>query len=120
MIIPTGVYQELLNAGETDSGAIAVQTLDWIQTRSVTDLALLQTLQSNLDAGEAEAITLALELSADRLLIDERRGRAIALQSGLKVTGLLGIVIAAKQQGLVPLDTTDLGCSHSSRFLDSA
>ena len=44
IMIPPAVYQELLNAGTTDPGAIAVQTLDWIQTRSVTNIALLQTL----------------------------------------------------------------------------
>jgi uncharacterized protein len=73
--IPTEVYRELLKAGETDPGAIAVQTLDWIQIYSVSNLGLLQTLQGCLDIGEAEAITLAVELKADRLLIDERRGR---------------------------------------------
>ncbi len=75
----------------------------WIQTRSVSNLPLLQTLQTNLDPGEAEAITLAVELNADRLIIDERRGRNEAIRAGLQVTGLLGILLAAKQQGLVPL-----------------
>ncbi len=103
IIIPPAVYQELLNAGTTDPGAIAVQTLDWIQTRSVTNIALFQTLQNNLDIGEAEAITLAVELNADRLLIDERQGRNEAIQLGLQVTGLLGILLAAKRQGLIPL-----------------
>lgn len=103
VIIPTGVYQELLNADETNPGMVAMQTLNWIQARSVHDLSLLRSLQIHLDIGEAEAIALAIELKADRLLIDERRGRTIALQSGLKVTGLLGILVAAKQQRLIPL-----------------
>lgn len=102
IIVPTAVYQELLNSGATDPGVLAVQTLDWIQTRSVTNLALLQTLQANLDVGEAEAIALAIELKADRLIIDERRGRNVAIQAGIRVIGLLGILQAAKQQGLIP------------------
>lgn len=103
VIIPTAVYQELLNSGGTEPGILAVQTLDWIQTLAVTNLALLQTLQNNLDMGEAEAIALAVELNAGRLIIDERRGRNEAIRAGLQVTGLLGILLAAKQRGLIPL-----------------
>ena len=103
VIIPTAVYQELLNSGETDPAVLAIQTVNWIETRSVTNITLLQTLQNNLDIGEAEAITLAVELNADRLIVDERRGRNEAIRLGLQVTGILGILLAAKQQGLIPL-----------------
>ena len=99
--IPSAVYQELLAAGETDPGALAVQTLDWIEVRSITNSAPLQELQAILDPGEAEAIALALELKAERLVIDERRGRQAASQRGLQVVGLLGVLLAAKQQGAI-------------------
>jgi predicted nucleic acid-binding protein len=103
IIIPPAVYQELINSGDTDPATLAVQTLDWIQTQPISDRVLLETLQTNLDLGEAEAITLAVEINAERLIIDERRGRNEAMRLGLQVTGLLGIVLAAKQQGLIPL-----------------
>lgn len=80
---------------------VAVQTLDWIEIRPVTNLELLRTLQTNLDAGEAEAITLAVELNANRLIIDERRGRNEAKRFGLEAIGLLGILLAAKQRGII-------------------
>ena len=101
IIIPPAVYQELINSGDTDPATLAVQTLDWIQTQPVSDRVLLETLQTNLDPGEAEAITLAVKINAQRLIIDERRGRNEAIRLGLQVTGLLGIVLAAKQQGLI-------------------
>lgn len=101
VIIPTAVHQELLNSGADDPAVLAVQAVDWIQIRSVSNATLLQPLQVALDVGEAEAIALAIELNADRLLIDERRGRQQAIQAGLKVTGLLGILLAAKQQGFI-------------------
>lgn len=53
------------------------------------------------DAGETEAIALAVELRPDALLIDERLGRRLAIQHGLPVTGLLGLVVLAKQRRLV-------------------
>lgn len=102
VIIPPAVYQEILNAGETEPATLAIQTLNWIITQPVTNRSLLESLQTNLDPGEAEAIALAVELKAERLIIDERRGRNEAIQAGLRVTGLLGILLATKQQGLIP------------------
>ncbi|GCA95762.1 DUF3368 domain-containing protein [Microcystis aeruginosa 11-30S32] len=55
----------------------------------------------NLDLGEAEAIALAWELKADELLIDERLGRREAVRLGLSITGILGVLLIAKNRGLV-------------------
>ena len=84
VIIPPTVYQELINSGDTDPGTLAVQTLDWIKIQPIADPVLLETLQTNLDPGEAEAIALAVELNAQRLIIDERKGRNAALEIGLR------------------------------------
>jgi hypothetical protein len=61
----------------------------------------VNSLRSELDAGEAEAIALALELKADLLLMDERRGCAIAQQMNVLCSGILGMLIQAKHQGLI-------------------
>jgi len=103
VIIPLAVYQELLDSGPTDPATLAVQNLDWILVQSTSNLALLETLKNSLDPGEAEAIALAVELNADRLIIDERRGRNEANKRGLRVSGILGILLAAKKQGLIPI-----------------
>jgi predicted nucleic acid-binding protein len=73
----------------------------WVVPRPVEDLLLAQALEAELDRGEAEAIALALELKADLLLMDERRGRRLASGFGLKVLGVLGVLVAAKRQGLI-------------------
>lgn len=52
-----------------------------------------------MDLGEAEAIALAQELQADLLIMDERKGRAIAETYGLRVVGLLGILVKSTKQG---------------------
>lgn len=67
VIVPTAVYQELLFSGAEDPAVLAVQTLKWIQIRSVTNVALLQPLQLNLDAGEAEAIRLPARILSGNL-----------------------------------------------------
>jgi len=58
-------------------------------------------LRTRVNIGEAEAITLAVEVKADRLLIDERLGRQAAKDSGLKITGVLGILLLSKRQNLI-------------------
>jgi uncharacterized protein len=52
----------------------------WLEIQTSKNLQLIQTLNQTLDPGEAAAIALAIELNADRLLIDERLGRTVALQ----------------------------------------
>jgi uncharacterized protein len=99
--IPTTVFQEITHVGNTDASSKVVPTLSWIKTRSATDLVFVNTLRAELDPGEAEAIALAVELNADRLLIDERLGRTAAIGVGLKITGVLGILVAAKQNKLI-------------------
>jgi uncharacterized protein len=101
VLIPESVYRELTNPSFPVAGAAEVQTFDWIQTRSVGDRTIVEALSSELDVGEAEAIALALEIQADQVLIDERRGRLVAARLNLRYTGILGILVEAKSQGLI-------------------
>ncbi len=93
VVIPPAVQRELLCAHSELPPWIEVISPRHIPS-SITD--------GGLDAGETEAIALALELHPDTLLIDERLGRRLALKHGLPVTGLLGLLVLAKRQGLVP------------------
>ncbi|MBW4591963.1 MAG: DUF3368 domain-containing protein [Brasilonema angustatum HA4187-MV1] len=101
IIIPQAVYDEMVNLDYAVPGAIKVQSLSWIQHQQVINLTLVTTLLAELDQGEAEAIVLAIELGADLLLLDERRGRKVASRYGLNITGLLGILIEGKHKGLI-------------------
>jgi predicted nucleic acid-binding protein len=101
VVIPTAVFNEITNVGNTDASASIVPTLNWVKTQSATDQAFVNRLRTELDPGEAEAIALAVELNADRLLMDERLGRGAAMRVGLQVTGVLGILIAAKRNNLI-------------------
>ena len=101
VIIPEAVYQELTNPDFPVAGAKEVQTFTWIQTRAVEDRTMVKALSSELDPGEAEAIVLALEMKAEQVLIDERRGRMIAARLNLHYTGILGVLVEAKSQGFI-------------------
>ena len=76
--------------------------LDWVTCRRVSNPAVVTALEVELDRREAQAITLSQELAADLLLIDEHLGRVVAARLGIKIIGLLGVLMEAKHQGLIP------------------
>ena len=57
---------------------------------------------AHLDLGETQALALALEIHADTVLMDERLGRRVAEALGLHPTGVLGCLVLAKRDGLLP------------------
>ncbi|WP_008310583.1 DUF3368 domain-containing protein [Leptolyngbya sp. PCC 6406] len=101
VLIPEAVYQELTDPNFPVAGATEVQTFSWIQTRAISDRTLVEALSNELDIGEAEAIALAVEMKADQVLIDERRGRLVAGRLNLHYTGILGVLVEAKSKGLI-------------------
>lgn len=102
ILIPQAVYHEIAIRGSGQAGASEVQTFQWFQRYDVQDRVLVKQLEQQLDPGEAAAIALSIERQADLLLLDERRGRMIARQLGIAVTGLLGVLLVAKQRGYLP------------------
>jgi len=99
IVIPHAVYHEIVVKGHDQAGSTEIQSWHWFERYPVQNVALVRRLEQHLDAGEAEAIALAIEMKANLLLLDERRGRAIAKELGLTVAGLLGVFVVAKQQG---------------------
>lgn len=55
-----------------------------------------------VDKGEASAIALALEITDSVLILDDWKARQLAEQLGLLVSGTLGVIIGAKNAGLIP------------------
>lgn len=99
IVIPEGVWDELHSMGVNWPGATEVDSASWVSRRSVQNGLLVDVLSLELDRGEAETIALALELTADLVLLDEREGRRTARRLGLSVIGVLGILLDAKQRG---------------------
>lgn len=101
ILIPSAVREELLDERAGETIIFAVRSAIWLETRSVQNQEFVNALRDRVNVGEAEAIGLAIEENASRLLIDERLGRQVAADFGLKITGVLGILLLAKRQNLI-------------------
>lgn len=101
ILIPCAVHEEILDDRAGETVITAVQSAIWVEIQSVQNRELVDELRTRVNVGEAEAIALAVEVEASRLLIDERLGRQAAKDFGLKITGVLGILLLAKRQNLI-------------------
>jgi predicted nucleic acid-binding protein len=99
---PNAVLQEIQQRPDEASRKLQEAQRSWLKARPVTDKALVEVLLADLDEGEAEVIALAVELQADRVLLDDLDGRRLARRIGLTPVGTLGLLLAARRQGEIP------------------
>ncbi|MEZ4827155.1 MAG: DUF3368 domain-containing protein [Bacteroidia bacterium] len=96
--ITPAVQRELYKMPDQE---LQIEQIDWIAVRAPQNQKMVLDLLKELDLGESESITLALEEPTQFLLIDEYKGRLIADSYGIKVVGVLGVLIQAKQKGIL-------------------
>ena len=106
--IADGVWQELNSGGRHWPGSHEVAEAEWVQRHTVQNQELVMALRRDLDCGEAETIALALEIGSDLVLIDEREGRHSAERHGLRILGVVGILVEAKVAGYIELIEPEL------------
>jgi len=102
--IPAAVWREVVEEGKGRVGAVEVEQAHqdgWIDVISCEDEPVLRLLKRDLDEGEAEAITLSISLRADLVLLDETEARGVAELYGLQKTGVIGVLMLAKQTGKI-------------------
>lgn len=102
IIIPDAVYHEVVLEGVGRPGEREVKEASWIIKMPVHNLIAVSLLEPDLNKGEAEAVVLAKELSANYLLVDEKKARRVARASGIRIIGTAGIVGLAAKMGLLP------------------
>lgn len=100
ILIPQAVLDELQRDGTPEA------VKDWIYSNpnwlEIQNAKMIdQTI--TLGAGEREAISLAKEINADLVLIDDRKARKAAIERGLNVAGTINILESASKRGLVNL-----------------
>ena len=74
---------------------------DWVEIVPVSDKTKQELLEMQVDKGEASAIALALESENPFLIIDDYKARKLAQNLKLNHTGTIGVIIAAKQKGII-------------------
>ncbi len=94
VLVPRTVWSELIQPGTRPEVVGALRDATWI---TVCDDPEPQDI--GLDPGETAAILLAESLRAEAVIIDERRGRAVATSRGLAVIGTLGVLAGARRAG---------------------
>ncbi|ADI02050.1 MAG TPA: DUF3368 domain-containing protein [Syntrophothermus lipocalidus] len=102
IMIPQCVYNEVVLPGTELPGVKEIGEATWIETLQVQNALAVSLLKTDLDGGEAEAIVLAKEVNADYLLVDEKKARRIARNSGLRIMGTLGILVLGVKRELLP------------------
>jgi predicted nucleic acid-binding protein len=73
----------------------------WIMVKEPSDNHYQKILEMDLDRGEASAIALSLELDNSIIIIDDLKGRIIAERLNLRYSGTFGLILKAKQLGII-------------------
>jgi predicted nucleic acid-binding protein len=76
------------------------QRPSWLLEQAPADTGMVAALKLIVDPGESEAIALAYEKRL-RLIVDDRKAREAAQRLGIPVTGTVGLLLKAKQAGLI-------------------
>jgi predicted nucleic acid-binding protein len=101
VVIPDRVAAEIGAHGATDPAVIAVAAAHWIQV--APDPVIPQPVADwGLDAGESAVLALALEQPGSQAVLDDLAARHCAAALGIATQGTLGLMVVAKQLGLIP------------------
>lgn len=99
VLVPETVYREATQSDKPE--AVELQRYLHGKVRAIDNSTFVY-LDAFADAGETDAMSLYKQLGADRLLIDDKRGRRVAEINRIDVIGSLGVLLAAKRSGLIP------------------
>ncbi len=96
--IPTAVFDEI----KSEPAYSEVRNnLDWIHVVEIVDLSKKKMFQTRLHAGEVEVMIYASEVGADLVILDDKLARRTAKYLDLCITGTIGVVLKAKQCGII-------------------
>jgi len=96
--VPQAVYDEVSVSHKPEAQALNKYLSDKIEYVNTDNYVYLD---AYADAGETEAMLLYKQINADWLLIDDKRGKKIAIVNKIRTIGSLGVLLSAKKRGLI-------------------
>lgn len=100
IVIPEAVFQEV--TVKADSACCQLFSADWIRVEQIMDPTDKKMYKAKLHDGEVEVMILAQgDRRADLLIIDDNAAKKTAKYLGLTVTGTIGVLLKAKQKGII-------------------
>ena len=116
IFVPEMVYSECTNSIHHRREIGLIKNADWINVVSISNRKLFNVLHQDVDAGEGEALVLAMESNADLILLDDQEARSKARILDLHVTGTLGVLLKAKNAGLIDSVTDSIQLLEDTGF----
>jgi predicted nucleic acid-binding protein len=95
--IPIAVSQEVAFKGNN-----LLQRNPWMKIKHVNDNLARDAFSVSLHSGEVEAMLLTRQLGADLLIIDDGLARKYAKRLNITITGTVGVILQAKNKGIIP------------------
>ena len=74
---------------------------DWVIIKNVSNKNYQDILELQLDKGESSAIALAMEIENCTIILDDYKARKVAQKLNISITGPIGIIVKAKQLGII-------------------
>lgn len=101
IFIPNAVFEEVYVKGKSKVGSDIIQHMDFIEIKNIVNQEAKNYFKTALHDGEVEVMVLAKELNADLCVIDDLIARKYAKYLGINVTGTLGVLLKAKESGII-------------------
>ncbi|MFN6495587.1 MAG: DUF3368 domain-containing protein [Nostoc sp. DedQUE01] len=101
IIVPEPVAEEIQAYGEIDVTAVALNNTNWLVVQQIPPIP--NVIQNwDLGQGESAVLTWGYLNPGSEVILDDLAARRCAVTLGIPVRGTLGIVITAKQRGIIP------------------
>jgi predicted nucleic acid-binding protein len=101
LIIPKAVLNEISARSSEEANQILTLLKDGKLNLREASKAAVEGLPEDLGPGEREAIGLAIETGADLVILDDQLGRRVSRSKGMPITGTVGVLIEARERGLI-------------------
>ena len=101
VIIPKAVHDEVMVKKDSETQLSLARAKDWVLTKNISNSETKKFFKVQLHDGEVEVMLLGKELAADLLVIDDYTAREYAKYLEFKVTGTLGVILKAKENGIL-------------------